>query len=516
MKKNLSKLFAMALALIMVMALTVPAMAAGTGSITVNDPAMNATYNAYKVFDVTYSGDAYAYKLDTTTTNGLAWYNALKDGGVFTFVESSTTGVYNVSSSADGATIGAALKTALTSGGMTAVDSGIKFDGEAVTEVKWENLDLGYYLVVSDVDDGAVVSLTTTNPDATVVEKNDGPGFDPNYGKVILVNGEKVDSASFNYGDTVTFEINIKATNYDGYEKITNYTIYDDMPDGLTGTAITSVEVDDTPISNYTSSMVAGTDTMGNYDFSISIPWTNSDGAFLYGPETDNDHTITVTYTATVANTAAIATAMENNAWFKYNDEYSTKDPATVYTYAVAIQKIDGDTQEELGGAEFKLQKQGDKYVVATGSNGVYTFTGWVNTETEATALVTDATTGQIIVKGLANGTYIFKETNAPDGYTLLDSTVTVDATATGSSSTMVVTYYKDGKYYDTQIEGSRPVEFELSVSSYAKIVANYTGSVLPSTGGMGTTLFYTIGGVLVVAAGVLLVTKKRMNNMEG
>lgn len=514
--KYTKKLLSLVLVLVLALALAVPGMAAGNGSITVDDPAMNATYKAYKVFDVTYAGDAYAYKVDTNTANGLAWYNALKDGTVFKFVESSTAGVYNVSSTADGATIGAALKTALSTGGMTAVNAGIKFDNDTVKEVKWNNLDLGYYLVVSDVDNGAVVSLTTTDPDATVVEKNEGPGFDPN-GKVILVNGEKVDSASFNYGDTVTFEINIKATNYDGYEKITNYTIYDDMPIGLTDTAITSVKVDGSTITNYTPDMDGGKD--GNeraYDFSISIPWVDGDGAFLYGSETENDHTITVTYTATVANTADIATELKNTAWFNYNDEYSTDDTATVYTYAVAIQKIDGNTQKALGDAEFKLQKQSGKYVQATGSNGVYTFSGWVESEADATVLVTDETTGQIIVKGLANGTYIFKETNAPDGYTLLDSTVTVNATATGSTSTKVTTYYKDGKYYDTQIEGSTAVDFNLSVSSYAKVVANYTGTLLPSTGGMGTTIFYTLGGVLVVGAAILLVTKKRVHDVEG
>ena len=543
MKKNLSKLFAMALALIMVMALTVPAFAAetesglgGDGTITVNDPKIGATYSIYKVFDATYGNGTAAYEVDGASD----WYKGLKDGNVFSFSQIPGTSTFRVSSNQTGATIGEALRQVVETYSPDKAAADIT-TSENDNVVKWIGLTDGYYLVVSNVEGiaEAVVSLDNVNGNNAVVnEKNEGPNWGDN-GKTILVNGVATeDAVSVNYGDVVTFQITINATNYDGYDKINKYVVYDNLPDGMQltnedGTVTTatisniSVRVND---EDYIGTAVlggAGSKQIGSesspraYDFYIEIPWIGDDGEFLYS---NNDNTIVITYYAKVTTDAAVSTALLNNAWFDWADGndggHSTPDSATVYTYAVAIQKVDGKDGSALEGVKFKVTNEDGQYVVATestvsGEDGVYIFSEF---STEGTEFETGED-GQIIIKGLAAGDYTFTETYALPGYNVADP-VTVSGVVGGQTTTTWTVYYdEDGNKVaqdSPEIDQTKTQVYELDYASCVETIENNTGTVLPSTGGIGTTLFYTIGGVLVVCAGVLLVTKKRMNNMEG
>ena len=136
-----------------------------------------------------------------------------------------------------------------------------------------------------------------------------------------------------------------------------------------------------------------------------------------------------------------------------------------------------------------------------TGANtSIYKLTGWTAKAAEANKVKTPAD-GNITFEGLDSGTYYLEETTAPVGYNKLPDPITVvidrDTLPTVASQTISYTV----KYGDT------------TADDHVVRVENKAGTVLPSTGGIGTTLFYVIGGGLMVAAIVLLVTKKRMEN---
>ena len=208
---------------------------------------------------------------------------------------------------------------------------------------------------------------------------------------------------------------------------------------------------------------------------------------------------IKVTYTATV-NEKAVAKISNNEARLTYSNDPTdlTKKATTppqkvdVYTSKIAILKVaEGSETTKLKGAEFVLYKE-EISEDGTVTKQYYKWTDdhkveWVTEQNKADVKVTGEN-GEASFDGLANGDYYLVETKAPDGYNRLTEPHKV--TVAGSST-------------DTA-----------KLTATAK-VANKTGAVLPSTGGMGTTIFYVLGFVLVVGAGVLLVTKKRMSQSE-
>lgn len=188
-----------------------------------------------------------------------------------------------------------------------------------------------------------------------------------------------------------------------------------------------------------------------------------------------------ITYTATLDGGAETAKAYVNKAVLRYANYETVEENAEVYTYEFDVFKyslVDGE-KTALAGAGFVLQNAEDKYY-AIDENGVVS---WVDDIAEATEYTTDAETGIITFTGLANGTYTLIEKTVPAGYNA------------PTGNTKVTINGANLKGEAAQIE-----------------VLNQAGSLLPSTGGIGTTIFYVVGGVLVAAALVLLITKKRMS----
>lgn len=478
--KHARKLTSLLLALVMVFALAVTAFAAGAGSITVDNPIAGQDYTAYKIFDVVYNDGqtAYSYTIDSTS----AWFNTVdtyskqtNSGLTLTKVGDTTTYVVTTTGDFSAPPFADALKKALDANPTAFTGTPLTKSGSPEKASATVN-ELGYYFVTSTT--GALCNLTTTNPNANIHDKNDMPFK------------KEVDKTNVDVGQTVKFTITGKVPDYTGFTKYT-YLITDTMTDGLTfnGDSLT-VKVGEATVTN--DCTIAYDAETAPQTFTVSIPVLEK--TYDFGAE------IVVTYTATV-NKNAIAVISTNQAKLTYSNDPTkgeTKDSQTeeqkVYTSKIVIDKFETDKKDtvKLEGAEFVLYKKApndaDQNAIQYYKQDETTkAVSWVEAIADATKVTTNAN-GAASFDGLANGTYYLVETKAPAGYNQLTEAKDVVVTGSITDST------------------------KLSVTAE---VANSAGTLLPSTGGMGTTIFYVLGAVLVVGAGVLLVTKKRMSQSE-
>ena len=471
--KNMLRIASLVLALMMVFAVT--AFAEGeTGSITINDAVVGQTYTIYQILDLesyNASANAYAYKA-TTAWNTFINSDAIKG----TYVEVDAQGYVTWKDGADAAAFAKAAQ-------MYAKDNSIANQGSVTattTTVSFTSLDLGYYLV--DTTLGTLCSLDTTNPDVVMEEKNEVPTNVKTVEEDSTGNyGEKNDA---DIGQTVNFKSTITAQA--GAE---NYVFHDTMSAGLTYTGVTGITLQDATAtatvdaSNYTVVTEGLTDGC-----TFEVRFTQAFCDTLKA----NDQ-IVISYTATLNENAVIAgEGNPNTSKVSYGDSSNTKytpDSQTkTYTWDVDVFKytMNGETETALAGATFTLSKNSDgsnPIALISKGNNVYRVakTGTV------TEITTDAT-GKFTIAGLDADTYYLTETAAPAGYNKLAGPVTVVIGANGA--------------VNATTEAPQGVD-EVKV-------LNQTGAELPSTGGIGTTIFYVAGGVLVVGAIVLLIAKRR------
>lgn len=471
--KRTRKLASLLLALVMVFALattafaTEPVTPTTTGTITVANPVAEQTYTAYKIFDVVYDAakEHYSYTIASTSE----WFNTVSTyandtthGLTLTQVNGGDTYVVTTGNGFSAPDFAATLKTAVS--GKTGKE--LTANGSSVTV---DNLPLGYYFVAST--SGALCNLTTTNPDVTIHDKNDMP-FE-----------KTADQTNVDVGQTVNYTVTGKVPDYTGFNAYT-YKVADTMSEGLTFKKDVKVTVGGADVS---TACTVAYDANGNANsFTVTIPVMN----YQIGAE------IKVTYSA-VVNENAIAVVSKNNAKLIYSNDPTTgstneSEPVivNVYTSKIVIDKYEtGKKTTKLPNAKFVLYKEETPGTPASAVYYKWNDTDkkveWVTEMTAATVMTTNDQ-GEATFGGLADGTYHLVETEAPAGYNPL--TAPVPVTVAGSST-------------DTT---------KLSVTAE---VENKTGTLLPSTGGMGTTVFYVLGAVLVLGAVVLLVTKKRMSD---
>lgn len=500
--KNLSKLFAMALALIMTMALTVPTVAAqeipsgleGAGTITITNATLGENYAIYKVFDATYSGDENA---SYTIKNDSKWFSIVNgNSDLFTLTPSAGDPTVYVVSFKDGVS-GEEVRDYL-AGQVNNVTADASAEAAEV-EVQFTGVAYGYYLVKSTLNGGGLVTVTNAKPNATVIDKNQEPGGAT----------KSATETDYEIGETIPFTVTFTATNYDGEKAIGEYYVKDTMPSGME-LIVDSLEV---KVNNnaLTVAYTENTETStGGFD--ITIPWQDGEGDFLY----DSPSTVTVTYSAKLTAVAGIDDdGVTNTAIINWDvnegDEITTTE--TVYTYALAIKKVDKQGNP-LAGAEFVL-KNDDAVVTVSQATGEVDGANYYVVDPQGTATITSPENGLIIIKGVDGDAYTLTEIKAPDGYNLLTSPVPVTPTLIGKTFTDEIKYLdEDGNVVDTVT--TTPVYIEIAdVAATPVVVVNFTGTELPSTGGIGTTIFYTLGGLLAVGAAVFLVTKKRMSGVE-
>lgn len=458
--KSIKKLICM---LFMLVLSVVNVSAAEKGTITINKAIVNESYNIYKVLDLeTYDkvNNHYIYRaasgwetfldgatdyLEARNENGDKYY-VWKDGVDKSRAKEFAEKAYKYAKD-NNITITPTKTKKATS-----------------TSVVFDNLDLGYYLVDSSV--GALLHLTTTNPTATVNEKNT---LNPNVDKNVLENstgtyGKENDDM---IGSNISYKTTI--TTGAGYG---NYVLYDVMDVGLTfNSNSVIVKIGDALVD--TNNYEVKTNVTG-YTFVIEF----NDEFILKQPKNTN---IDVYYTAILNKDATIeGDGNINETFLKYGNNIETDKKKTVtYTYAFEIIKTNKE-RVELTGAEFKLlDKNGNEIKVVLNDEVSNTYRVATGSEEGVTIKA-----GKATIEGLDKDSYKLKEVVSPEGYNKL---------------TNPVEFRVNGKTNVTIIERTRVN------------VINYTGSELPETGGIGTKLFITSGLSLVLICGLVLVTKLRL-----
>lgn len=466
--KTVARIASLLLALVMVFGLSVTAFAAETGTITVDNPIAAQTYTAYKIFDVVYDAEGhYSYTIDSSNE----WFTTVQayateaNGLTLTQANGSTTYIVTTTNAFSAPDFAVALEAAVEGKTGTVLKLA---DGKATAT----DLDLGYYFVTSST--GALCNLTTTNPNATIHDKNDVP-----FGKVD-------DKDSVEVGETVSYTITGKVPDYTGFTTYT-YLITDTMSEGLTFQKDAKVTVGGTDV---TSACTITYDVDSNANkFTVSIPVMN----YTIGAE------IKVTYTA-VTNDNAVTVISKNSATLTYSNNptdsskttTTPEDIETVYSAKLVIDKYQKDDEsKKLANAKFVLKNaEGKYYKYTAATESAAAKVEWVENQTDATEVTTD-NNGAAAFNGLKDGTYYLVETAAPAGYNLLANEVEVT------------------------INGAKATEVDLSSLTATAKVENSTGTTIPETGGIGTTIFYVAGGLLVLGAVILLITKKRMSSAK-
>lgn len=467
MKKTFKKLFAALLAAALVLAMAVPAFAvtnATKGSITISNTVKDETYTIYRMFKLdSYNAESNTYSYTVES----AWENFFKTGAGRNYItlDGQNHPTWTAADENDSTTVAAFAKAALD----WAKVKGITGTAETATgdTVTFSNLDLGYYLVDSSL--GALCGLNTTNPDVTITEKNGQPTIEKQ-----VKNGDTWGTTNdAKIGDTVEYKVEIKVA--DGAQK---YTVTDTMSTGLTfNSGSLKVTANDVVTTDYTL-------TPTTNGFTLVLPET-------YVSTLTKGTTIIVTYNATLNKDAVIdGDGNTNEVKLGYGNHQNTvPSKVTTKSYQFDLVKVDGTTNKLLDGAEFELADGETKLSFVKDANGNYRV---ATTGEKGTTTTITVKNGKVNIYGLAGKTYTLTETKAPDGYNKLVTPETVNLT--------------DGSKASATIESETYVDGGV-------VVKNNAGTVLPSTGGMGTTLFYVIGGGLMVAAVVLLVTKKRMEH---
>lgn len=361
------------------------------------------------------------------------------------------------------------------------------------TTVKFSELDLGYYLVDSSL--GTLCGLDTTNPTVTIKEKNDVPTVDKKIDISTQTNEILVDKSSANLGEVVVFKttINVQPGAY-------NYVLHDEMDSNLENPTLWTVADNGTDNYRYVSDQdfqFISNPTGGGCTFELKF----LDNFYKNRAELINQKkvtTITIQYYATVKDSAPINTAMENKAWLTYGDNNteSNKPVTKTYTYGIHVFKYTkkNDVNTGLAGAKFSLYTDNNNAVgsiINFKNNGnEYRYTE----DTEGTTKTLQSPTdGNFYIKGLKAGTYWLKETEAPKGYNTLVEPIKI-----------IIEQNTDGTQSMKNVKGDVITKVE---------VENKSGSILPSTGGMGTTIFYIAGAFLVLISGVVLIAKKRTDS---
>ena len=482
--KNTTRILALLLALVLTLGLSATAFAdevhaGNNGTITIDNAIKDQTYTIYEILYLeSYNDDSGAYSYKATA----AWSNFINSNAVNgTYVEVDGQGYVTWKGTKEDSRIAAFAKLAqaYAANPANSVTATKKETATATsTTVTFTGLDLGYYLLDSSL--GTLCSLNTTKPDVTIKEKN----VEPTNEKQVEEDSNKLYGSvnDADIGQTVNFKSTITAQA--GAE---NYVFHDKMSAGLTYTGVTGITLNGATVdkSNYEVNTTSLTDGC-----TFEVVFTQ---AFCDNLKAGNQ--IVISYTATVNESAEIGgngNPNESHISYGENGQYkSTPSETKTFTWKIDVFKFYQKENQKLGraGAKFTLSKNENGLPAISlikVENNVYRLAkeGESGTVTE---IISDDT-GRFTIKGLDSDTYFLTETEAPQGFNKLAAPVKV-------------VIDKDGKVNATVDNPNGVTDIEIE---------NKSGTQLPSTGGVGTTVFYVLGGILAVGAAVLLIARKR------
>lgn len=497
--KTCKKFASVLLAMIMALALVTTALAeementsTTRGTITIDNAVVGQTYTIYKIltlesYDATKG--AYSYKA-ASEWEGFVESDGIKDAylltddqGYVTWKEGASAGAF------------AKLAKAWADEHSDSITTKVSKKADSATVI-FDGLELGYYLVDSSM--GTLCSLDTTTPDVTIKEKNTAPTNEKTVKEDSNNTYGKVNDADFN--DTIDFKSTVILPK--GSDSVI---FHDEMDKGLeliAGSIKVYTDADmKTELASDKYTVTTKSDITPPTDgCTFEIAFTQE-----YLNSLDASITLYIAYQAKLTTNAVVGDAgNENHSHLSYGDKTGTTQTETpdsetkTYTWSFTILKYgNNDIEKVLAGAKFVLLNS-DKTMVAI-FDGDQKFTEWENVPAAgedgtitwpAGAVLTTPDNGKIELKGLDSGTYYLREIEAPNGYNKLadDEEVKIEPT--------------------TDTENNK-----MSLAAVTAEINNNSGSELPSTGGMGTTIFYVLGSILLFGATVLLITKKRMNS---
>lgn len=572
--KRLKRLFSVMLAMAMTLAMTMQVMAAGvapTTDVTVTLPTDEIleghTYTAYQIFTGIENPDKENALGDVKWGNGIdadAFMAALKASDKF----ETTNPFANVTDALD---VSAVLGTITPAQAITVAQIAYEHITETGTVLSpgTNRMVSGYYLIVdttTDVGEDGVynAALLQATSNVNIQVKTDKPEVT----KKIVESGNKVDYNNTAIGTLVNYNISSNVPDVTQYKNY-KFKVVDTLSKGLTYNADSlSISINGTsvPAENYESTVSGGSNGEATV---ITILFKNCKTYFAGKA----GQTLEITYNATLNEHAVIGVSgNDNKVKLEYSanpnevgegDEFddddvkgeTPEDKVITYVTGIKITKVDGSNNEPLTGAQFQITGEkleqglvvGYEFVEAADGtyyrlkDGGYTTTAptdstkdkYANTETKYNKVDKTGLTilkketvdfvaevgedGILSVAGLSAGTYVIKEIKAPDGYNILKDDIKLVITCNtaelnGSYDPLT---QNDCTWTLEKTVGTGTPEIITSVDNlglFAFDIQNNQGAELPETGGIGTTIFYIVGGILVVGAAILLITKKRMS----
>ena len=530
--KMTKKLLALALALVMVLTLTGAALAA-TVTIPTEGILKDHTFTAYQVFSGTESKGI---------LSDVQWGSGISSDAFLAALKTLTVGEQTVSlfkDCTDAKSVADVLTTNNSNNALANAVAKLAYankigDGSALN-APTTDLASGYYLVVDTTKNvgagGAYnTALLQVVGNINITVKTDVPTFekkvkeDDKYNQDGGYGTGYNDVADYNMGDAVPFHLIGSVPDMSRYDTY-KYIFHDTLSTGLTAPNNTDIKV-------YRSNdrIIDAGDTDVTSSFSITVNGQSITASIdnLKGiSDIQKGQYIIVEYSAVLNQSAVIGLDGNlNTGHLEYSNKpdqsgsgdtdntgNTPEDKVIVFTYELDTTKVDGkDNNQKLKDAEFKLKNDAGKWAIVNSDNKV---TSWADTE-EGGSTLTSGTNGLFKVIGLDAGTYYLKETKAPAGYNLLTNEITVAITANTANGQNWSDYVASSALTALSVTADNKSGTADATTGIAGItIANNKGATLPTTGGMGTTLFYVLGSVLVIGAVVLLVSKKRMSKSE-